>query len=1025
MPGLIKHSDAHRERVAVRSRYEQMFDTVYQAFEKLERETPNAAKWVGELMALSTEFQLDPDKAFTDHAHLGWVKDADGNTAPRKGAEADIARLAPLHAKAVKLKNDLRRGKGDGWKVFSEFRALNEAQNFSRMAAELHSLVAMDPELSLGVEDAKVNPVDRFMREQGLTDAAAIRDWWSAALDRQIAQAKAFMVEKNGDAARTGNQQDVDAMKQYLSPIELRIEATYRARAEMAKAPYFHLGRFGNYFGSAVVARQQDGTADPKAMAKLAAALEKAGFDDVQISTDNTRPRFMLRFETENEMRNFEKLMLQLQREGVIARDEEIKRGPRNSDQNFGVADGLPEYVSRYIQSLESSTMFKPDDSMSTEEKVALEKQKQDAIRLAIDTWLDQQPDSSISKVLVKRYEVPGYKKDMIRNAAHRWRVGSISLANVASAPKFNQAYVEMRSQVNEAVTVDSENPGGDPVLLNDLMREMRKRDSGNPINDTADTFDKLRAVSHAYFLGMSPAYGMINMTQLGVVAIPELAKRHGYTKSFSAMRRGGNSALKIMKAVMAEARQLGPKNWADVAITEGVLRKAGLSPDEINFTLQMMATGTIDIGSAARALGQIADDRVGSKVDIGLKYASAIGMYTETFSRLTTALTARDLQGGSSADTVKYATQVVSDSMFDYQNWNTARQLGKQGFLGPVTPIVTQFMSYSVQITEKLYSEVLSAAGRPRAGESAAQTAARKKEAFRFLTGHLTAVTALAGTLGLPFATVFAAVIERLVDAFDDDDEPFDATAAYRNFVSDVFGQQVGEVVSRGLPRALGFDISQRAGEQNLLPFSEFIADRRPWKEAMETYAGRSLGAVPSMISNVISGGGKLADGDLLGGMKDVLPVAFKGPIETYRMTSEGYVDTRGNKLPMTPGASAYLWQVMGFSPAERAEYSEARADQASRRGEINRRAQQLRQRITKAMLEGDTATAAELVADAQQFDQDNPAFAVIPSLAGSIQRQMTARSRAAALQTPTGVGLNDIAGQQLTNYANINVTQ
>lgn len=1026
MPGLLKHSDAHRERVAVRSRYEQMFDTTYQAFEKLEREAPKVAEWVGQLMATTTEFQIDPDKAFEEHTHLGWTKDENGSPIVKKGKEAEVARLAKVYSAVTKLKNDLRRGDGAGWKVFTDMRALNEAQNYSRMAAELHALVATDPELALGVEDALINPVDRFMRQEGLTEPTAIRDWWKRALARQIQQTNTFVDEKKGEAARSGEQTNIDAMSLYLSPIELQIEAIYEAVTAMRKAPYFHLGRFGDYFGSAVVAKRADGTADPAAMEKLAKALEQAGFDDVQISTDNTRPRFMLRFDNEQQMKKFERLMLDLQKQGVISSDDEIKRGPRNSSQNFGVADAPSESVMRLMQAIEADPRWVPDPDATPEQKAAIEKQKQDMVQMIRNAWIDQQPDSSISKVLVKRYTVVGYKKDMMRNAAHRWRVGAISLSNVAAAPKFNQAFVEMRSQVNEAITVDPENPNRqDPVLLGDLMREMQVRDASSPIDETADTFDKLRAVAHSYFLGLSPAYGMINMTQMGVVALPELAKKHGYAKSFAAMRRASGSATKILKAVAAEAYRLGPKRWADVAITEEVLRSAGLSADEINFSLQMLATGTIDIGSAARALGQIAEDRAGSKLDTALKYSSAIGLYTETFSRLTTALAARDLQGGSSLETVKYAQQVVSDSMFDYQNWNTARKLGKKGFLGPVTPIVTQFMSYSVQLTEKLYSEVIAAAGRPRAGETAAQTKQRAVEARRFLVGHLAAVTTLAGTMGLPFATVFAAVIERLVDAFDDDEEPFDATAAYRNFVSDVFGQQVGEVIARGLPRALGFDISARTGEQNLLPFSEFIADRRPWKEAMETYASRSLGAVPSMLSNVITGGGKLADGDLIGGMKDMLPVAFKGPIEVYRMTGDGYVDSRGNKLPLSPTASSYLWQLLGFNPAEKAEYSEARADQASRRGEVNRRAQALRQNIIKAMIEGDNERAAELVADAQQFDADNPAFAVIPSLTGSIQRQMQARARAAALNTPIGVGIDDIAGQQLTNYANIATVQ
>lgn len=1027
MGGLLKHSAANRERVAVRSRYEQMFDSVHQDYEKLERESPDMAKSLMELMATATEFQLDPDKPFDQHTHLGWAKDADGKMTVNPKQAAEVARLKPIYDSLIKRKNDLRRGNGAGWKVFTDMRALNEAQNYSRMAAQLHRLVATDPEFSLGVQDAAINPVDVFMRVEGLTEPAAIRDWWQKALNAQIGKVNEFITDKMGQAAATADQRDANAMRQYLAPIELEIDAAQEAMKAMRRAPYFHLGRFGNYFGSAVVAKTPDGIADPRAMAKLGQALAEAGFDDVQISTDNTRPRFMMRFETAEQMRAFEQLMVKLQKEGVISKEDEIKRGPRSSNQNFGVSDALPDSVARAIQSLEQHPMFVPDKDATPAERAAIEQNKQATIRAVLDTWLEQQPDSSISKVLVKRYNVVGYKKDMIRNAAHRWRVGSISLANVAAMPKFDAAYKDMQAQINDAVVVDPEQAGqaADPVLLSDLKREMQMRDAVAPVSEIADAYDKLRGYAHAYFLGMSPAYAMINMTQMGVVAMPELAKKHGYAKSFAAMRRSSGIAFKILKAAFAEAQQLGVKNRADVAITESVLQRAGLSSSEIQFALRMLATGTIDIGSAARSLGQIAEGGVGSKTDVALKYASAFGMYSETFSRLTTAFAARDLNKGTVETDSAYATQVVSDSMFDYQNWNTARQLGKKGFLGPVTPIVTQFMSYSAQLTEKLYSETVDAIGKQRPGETAEAAAARRKGAQKFMLGHITAVTALAGTMGLPFATAFAAVIERLVDAFDDDEEPYDATAAYRGFVADVFGTEVGEVISRGVPRALGFDISARAGEQNLLPFSEFLADRRPWKESLENYAGRGLGAVPSMISNVITGGGKMAEGDLMGGMKDMLPVAFKGPIETYRMTSEGYVDSRDNKLPMSPGASAYLWQLMGFSPAAKAEYSEARADQASRRGEIGRRSERLRQRIVKALIEGDRERATELITDAQKFDADNPAFAVIPSLAGSMQRQMTARSRAAALQTPLGVGLDDIAGQQLTNYANVGITQ
>jgi hypothetical protein len=1016
IPATLEHSDAHRERVAIRSRFEQMGEDAYQRFEQLEKANPKAAERMGQLMATTTEFRLDPEKTWDQHT---WLTD-----------DPNKANLQRLHGEAVKLANDLKRGDGAGWQAYQTFRHLNEAQNYARMAVGLHGLVATDPELSMGIENSWANPADQFMRAEGLDSATAIRDHWAQALDAQVAAGTAFVREKKGEAAQ-GTTRDQEAMSQHLSPIEMQIDAIHEAKAAMAKAPYFHLGRFGDNFGTAVIAKDKDGNVDPAKQAKVAKALEGAGFGDAQISTDSTKPRFMLRFDTVDQAMRFRQVALQLQQQGLLA-DDEIKVGPRNRTDNYGTAEGLPQFVASYIQNIEASPMFAADEGMTPNDRAALEKLKQDTIQLARDTWIESQPDNAISKMLVKRNTIPGYNKDMVRNFAHRWRVGSVNIANVASAPKFNKAFTNMRGQYNDALVANRKGPNGealvpsDPFTVQDVMSELKLRDAKTPLDETADTFDKLRAGAHSYFLGFSPAYGMINMTQLGVTALPEMAKKHGYRSSFHAMRRASTQALAIVKAVGSEAGKLGWKHWGDVAITGDVLKKAGLDDKTRDFLQHMLATGTIDIGSMARSLGQVADNKgVGGGVDTYLKLSSAIGLYTETFSRLVTALAARELHGGYDQAAQDYAAKTVSESMFDYQNWNTARQLGKKGFLGPVTPLLTQFMSYQVQVTEKLYSEALSAFSKPRPGETAEQAKQRQTEARRFLAGHLAAVTALAGTLGLPFATVFATVIERMVDLLDDDDEPFDATSAYRNFLASVFGKDVAEVVARGLPRAAGFDISQRAGEQNLLPFSEFLADRRSWKEAVAGTAGRSIGAVPSMLMNIADGGGQIANGDLLGGMKTALPIAYKSPIEAYRMSEEGYIDTKGNKLPMTPTASSYLWQLLGFSPAEKAEYGEARGDQASRRGEITRRAGQLRQGIVRALRTGETEEARELIDEAIKFDQDNPGFAVLPSITASLQRQQQLRARTAQFGAPLGVTQRDVAGQALTQYANVGYAQ
>lgn len=1015
-PGMVQRSDALRQQGAVRGRWQGLGNAVNQNFDKLPSKTRDG---VSNLMSIATRYGFDPDKAFEDHTHLGFSKGADGRVSIDPAKAQEVARLRPIYAEVQKLKNDLSRGDGAGIKVFNEFRMLNEAQNYARMASLLHERVATDPELSLGVASAAVNPVDQFMLKQDLEAPEAVRTYWQKALLDQVERAQDFINEKNGSAAN-GTAQDVRDMKDHLSPIEEQIQAVYTALAGMRNGVYFHLGRFGDYYGSATI-RMVNGQADPVATKHIAEVLSKAGFDDIQIDPDSTQSRLAARFTTSDQTKRFRDVMLDLQKGGWLEPKTEIKAAPRSQTENYAGGSQLPTFIASYIQRIKADPAYVPDSDMSPKEIAGLERRRDEAVKRAVDTWLEQQPDNSISKVLAKRENVQGSNLDMVRNFNHRWQVGGASIAASSAAPKISAAYVAMRAQLNQAaiVNTDPTKTQEDPFLINDLMREIKKRDATIPINEVSDAFDKARAYSHAYFLGLSPAYALLNMSQLLVTGLPELAKVHGYARSFHAMRRASPVAFQIIKAVSEEARALGSKHAADVAITGSVLAKAGLSVAEQNFVRHMLATGTIDIGTAAHALAQVDEGRAGSKTDIALKYASVLGAYTETFSRLTMALAARDLHG-SKPDVEVYATKVVSNSMFDYQTWNTARQLGKQGFAGPVTPLLTQFMSYSIQLTEKLYSEALDAFSRARPGETLETAKQRKTEARRFLLGHLTAVTALAGTLGLPFATVFATVIEKLVDAVDDDDEPYDATAAWRGFLSDILGQEVGEILARGLPRGAGGDISARAGEQNLLPFSEFLADKRGWKEAVSSSAGKSIGAVPSMFMNVLSGGDKIADGDVLGGMKEMLPVAFKGPTEVYRMTTEGYVDTKGNKLPLTPAASSYLVQLLGITPAAKAEYSEARGDQQARRGEISRQADTLRKQIVKAMLTGDRDTATELVARAQEFDRDNPAFGVVKSIPAALSQQAQAQARARALNSPLGVSANDVAGQQLTRYAN-----
>jgi hypothetical protein len=407
------------------------------------------------------------------------------------------------------------------------------------------------------------------------------------------------------------------------------------------------------------------------------------------------------------------------------------------------------------------------------------------------------------------------------------------------------------------------------------------------------------------------------------------------------------------------------------------------------------------------------AEGRGDDKIDRVLRYASSVGYYTETYSRLITAIATKQLNPNLSIEKApEQAAYILNETMWNYARTNQGREFGKMGILGRFTPLATQFMQFQAQLTEKLFRETYDAIK--------GDTPAERTEARRYLAGHLAAMTVLSGTLGLPMTTVLAAAIDRLKDLWDDDDEPSNIRASYRNWLADTLGKDAGEIIAHGGFRELGFDISQRIGEQDIVPLSKFIADRRAFKDKAKDLAFQTWGAPTSAAAGVVQGGEQIMNGDMLGGAVKMLPNALAAPLKSYKLVEDGYVDAAGKKLPMEPGARDILVQLLGFNPSIKAEYSEARGDTEVRKGILVRDASSLRDQIAKAVTTGDEDEARRLIGQAQAFDKANPAFAVLPRVGDAIRRRAKVSATAQALKTPLGVNPKDIQGQQLTDYAN-----
>ena len=146
-----------------------------------------------------------------------------------------------------------------------------------------------------------------------------------------------------------------------------------------------------------------------------------------------------------------------------------------------------------------------------------------------------------------------------------------------------------------------------------------------------------------------------------------------------------------------------------------------------------------------------------------------------------------------------------------------------------PLNKLIFQFRKYQLAMGYAVVNNFTQAFVKTKPADvSDAEWAEHKKISRRTFFGLMMTHGAAAGSLGLPGTALALAAANLAKGLFGDDDEPFDAEAAYRNFLVDAFGgltgdpelaRKMGEVVSRGVLRAPGIrdllpgDISQRVG--------------------------------------------------------------------------------------------------------------------------------------------------------------------------------------------------------------------
>lgn len=567
---------------------------------------------------------------------------------------------------------------------------------------------------------------------------------------------------------------------------------------------------------------------------------------------------------------------------------------------------------------------------------------------------LRMMPDMSALKHGIHRKRIKGYSGDARRAFAHTVFHGAHHLSRIMYADRMQNEINRIKEEVKtlQSGKVSTLEDGN---LAVDVLNEMKQRHEKIMAPNSHPLTSYLGSLGFIWYLGASPAAGIVNMTQTPLVTLPMLAGKHGWAKSSKALTRAMKDYARApFKAGTYEA-------WVSLD------RSRRISKSERALIDELIKDGTLDI-TQAHALAQLSetDTRHNAKGELSrgrtkaMRYVGAFFHNAEVLNRQVSALAAYRLakeSGSNHEQAVDQARKIVFDSHFNYASSNRPRYMK-----GDVVRTLTMFKQYSQHMTYALLRNF----NQSFKGESQET----RKQARKTLSGILGMHALAAGTIGLPLASVIFSALDL---AFDDDDEPYDSKTAYRNWLADTFGAKTGEAIAKGPVNALtGVELHSRVSLDELWMRSP-DRDLRGKQEAMY-YLEQAAGPVGALFLNIWSGAGSIAEGHVERGFEKMVPKFVRDFARAARYHEEGIKTYRGDPIVKDTTPAEEAAQALGFAPARAGERYEARSAVKKQQAGINDRRGRLLDWFSESIQDNDREKQREVMDKILRFNSKHP---------------------------------------------------
>jgi hypothetical protein len=751
---------------------------------------------------------------------------------------------------------------------------------------------------------AKIDPSKPYVSGDSISKYKQLRDAY-----RSLSPEAQAIYVKSRDAYKKHYAKVHQSIKDRI----LRSELSNQKKADLLKqmddnffgsirGVYFPLARFGKYI---VVMRNQNGD------------VESVSRSETMGEAQSLRSELMQKYP------NFKVDRVILDKEFNAARDG-VGRGFMTS--LFAEVDNL---------GLSTSEQAEFEDTLS-------------------QLYLSSMPDLSWAKHGIHRKGTAGFSQDARRAFAQNMFSGANYLAKLRYGDQLAQQLDDMQKYASEKSKQDD---SYDQPTAQRVIDEMNKRHDnlmnpkGHPLSSA------LTSMGFIYYLGLSPAAAMVNLSQTALMAYPIMGAKWGFDKAGKELLKAANDFRKGVE--FHKVKWDGTKTDLYKAVSSDISKF--LNQDEKQAYEAAVESGVIDVTQAHDLAGiaQGEDSGIMWKTRPIMRAASVMFHSAERFNREVTFIAAYRLarQSGEKHDSAfDQAVDATYRGHFDYSSGNRPRIM--QGNVAKVLLLFKQFGQNMVYtLARQTYQSIKG------------ETEAQRKEARKSLGAILAMHATFAGALGLPMVGMLLSVASWMGG---DDDEPWDAEVALRNYLAEAFNPTISNMLMKGAPRGIGVDISSRVGINNLLlpDTQEGLEGKKWWDSA----ASAALGPIGGIGANVAKGAQEISEGHNLRGVESMLPVFLKNFAKTYRYADEGVQDKTGISIMDEVDSMDLLVQGMGFSPSDVRTANEGKTAIYQLNRKLNERRSRLMTLWSRAKMMDDQQEMDEIWGEIQGFNDKNP---------------------------------------------------